>query len=86
MCTTEWHGVICRYPLMNFAICTALYVLLSHRLFMLTNDLKNVAIPGKDANLLWRNAGIMLVTGAGLYAAGAVLLRLSTLAASGSFT
>lgn len=69
---------------MNFAICTALYVFLSHRLFMLTNDLKNVAIPGKDANLLWRNAGIMLVAGAGLCAVGAVLLKLSTLAASGS--
>jgi hypothetical protein len=30
------------YPLMNFAVCTALYVFLSYRLFVLTNELKNV--------------------------------------------
>ena len=78
------YGFPSRYPLMNFAICTALYLFLSHRLFMLTNDLKNVAIPGKDATLLWRNAGIMLTAGACLYAAGAVLLKFSSLAATSS--
>lgn len=49
------------YPLVNFAICTAVYVFVSHRLFMLTNALKNVAIPGKDMGLLWRNGAIMAV-------------------------
>lgn len=30
------------YPLMNFAACSAVYVFVSYRLFVLTNDLKNV--------------------------------------------
>ena len=64
---------------MNFAICTALYVFISHRLFVLTNDLKNVAIPGKDAKLLWRNSGIMAAGAVSLWVTGFVLLRCSAL-------
>ena len=49
------------YPLVNFAVCTAVYVFVSYRLFFLTNALKNVAIPGKEMGLLWRNGAIMAV-------------------------
>ena len=49
---------------------------LSFRLFNLTNDLKNVAIPGKDPALLVRNGGIMLLGGCVLYAAGWLLMNM----------
>ncbi len=62
--------------MLNFAICTAVYVFLSFRLFNLTNDLKNVAIPGKDPALLVRNGGIMLLGGCVLYAAGWLLMNM----------
>jgi hypothetical protein len=52
------------YPLVNFALCTAVYVFVSYRLFFLTNALKNVAIPGKEMGLLWRNGAIMAVAAA----------------------
>ena len=52
------------YPLVNFAVCTAVYVFVSYRLFFLTNALKNVAIPGKEMGLLWRNGAIMAVSAA----------------------
>ena len=61
---------------MNFGICTAVYVFVSFRLFMLTGDLKNVAIPGKDPALLVRNGGIMLLGGLVLYAAGWILMSM----------
>mmetsp|Transcript_345 Transcript_345/g.993 ORF Transcript_345/g.993 Transcript_345/m.993 type:complete len:555 (+) Transcript_345:262-1926(+) len=75
-----WQG----YPLINFAICSALYVFLSFRLFNLTNDLKNVAIPGKDINLLMRNSVIMLLAALVLCVAGFVLLELSSFLGVGS--
>jgi hypothetical protein len=52
------------YPLVNFAVCTAVYVFVSYRLFFLTNALKNVAIPGKEMGLLWRNGAIMAAAAA----------------------
>ena len=52
-----------------------MYVFVSFRLFCLTNDLKNVAIPGKDMTLLWRNGAIMAVAAVTLYASGALTLR-----------
>ncbi len=41
------------YPLINFAICSALYVFLSHRLFVLTNDLKNVVRLRRPCRTTW---------------------------------
>lgn len=67
------------YPLMNFAVCTALYVFLSYRLFVLTNELKNVAIPGKEIALLVRNCVVMAGAGCCLYSIGFLLLKLSAI-------
>lgn len=54
-----------------------MYVFVSHRLFILTNDLKSVVIPSaKVSKLLWRNFGMMAVATALLYAAAFLVLRI----------
>ena len=54
-----------------------MYVVVSHRLFLLTNDLKSVVIPSaKVSKLLWRNFGMLAVSAALLYTASLVLMRL----------
>ncbi|KAL3154843.1 hypothetical protein ABBQ38_011385 [Trebouxia sp. C0009 RCD-2024] len=63
-------------PLLNFAASTAVYVFVSHRLFLLTNDLKSVVIPSaKVSKLLWRNFGMLAVCAALLYTASLALIR-----------
>ncbi|KDD71801.1 hypothetical protein H632_c4376p0, partial [Helicosporidium sp. ATCC 50920] len=44
------------YPLCNFALVTALYVFVSHRLFLVTNVLKDALVPHDDNRMLVRNA------------------------------
>jgi hypothetical protein len=44
------------YPLVNFFFCTALYVLVSKRMFDVTNALKNACVPLHDNKLLAANA------------------------------
>jgi len=52
------------------------YVFVSHRLFLLTNDLKSVVIPSaKVSKLLWQNFAMLAVCSVGLYAAAFVMLR-----------
>ena len=54
-----------------------MYVFVSHRLFLLTNDLKSVVIPSaKVSKLLWRNFGMLAVSAALLYTASLVLMRI----------
>lgn len=65
-----------KYPLLNFAASTAVYVFVSHRLFIVTNDLKSVVIPSaKVSKLLWRNFGMMAVAVIFLYVAAYLILR-----------
>eukprot|EP00798_Chlamydomonas_sp_ICE-L_P018174 gene18174-24606_t len=52
------------YPLINFALCTAAYIFVSHRLFELTNTLKNAAVPHSNNRLLARN--VILLAGVGI--------------------
>lgn len=52
------------YPLLNFAVVTALYVALSHRLFLTTGTLKDAVVPHDDNRLLLRN-GLMMIAVAG---------------------
>ena len=53
-----------------------MYVFVSHRLFLLTNDLKSVVIPSaKVSKLLWRNFGMLAVSAGLLYTASLVLMR-----------
>jgi hypothetical protein len=47
------------YPLLNFAICTALYVFVSHRLFLVTNALKDAVVPHDNNRTLLRNIILM---------------------------
>jgi hypothetical protein len=46
------------YPLVNFFFCTALYVLVSKRMFDVTNTLKNACVPLHDNKLLAANAAV----------------------------
>ncbi|EFN56845.1 hypothetical protein CHLNCDRAFT_35000 [Chlorella variabilis] len=55
------------YPLLNFAVVTAIYVVLSHRLFQTTSNLKDAVVPHDDNRLLLRN-GLMMAAVAGVAA------------------
>ncbi|EFJ45254.1 hypothetical protein VOLCADRAFT_106065 [Volvox carteri f. nagariensis] len=66
------------YPLLNFALVSGLYILVSHRLFDLTNTLKNAAVPHSNNALLLRNVILMAVTGMVLYTVVAFLYTTTT--------
>ena len=58
------------YPLLNFAVVTGIYILLSHRLFLLTSILRDALIPHDDDTTLRKNLitmalGIFLLWGGG---------------------
>mmetsp|Transcript_28546 Transcript_28546/g.62505 ORF Transcript_28546/g.62505 Transcript_28546/m.62505 type:complete len:516 (-) Transcript_28546:575-2122(-) len=61
------------YPLMNFMLCTALYVWVSFRLFNITNDMKNYMMPLNDTAGLGYNCGLLAAMGAATYLAALVL-------------
>ncbi|PNW78612.1 hypothetical protein CHLRE_09g389950v5 [Chlamydomonas reinhardtii] len=64
------------YPLLNFALVSALYILISHRLFELTNTLKNAVVPHSNDSLLARNCVMMAVIGLALWAVVALIYNL----------
>eukprot|EP01062_Namystynia_karyoxenos_P003770 TRINITY_DN1133_c0_g1_i2.p1 TRINITY_DN1133_c0_g1~~TRINITY_DN1133_c0_g1_i2.p1 ORF type:complete len:584 (+),score=223.49 TRINITY_DN1133_c0_g1_i2:101-1852(+) len=63
------------YRLLNFALCTMLYIFVSLRIFDLTNQLKVAFLPSRDDRRLYRNLILVVVTWLTVYAGG-VGLRL----------
>ncbi|KAI8469971.1 MAG: 10 TM acyl transferase domain found in Cas1p-domain-containing protein [Monoraphidium minutum] len=61
------------YPLLNFAACTAMYVYVSHRLFLLTLVFKDAAIPHDNNRVLARNLTLMAIATAAAAAVGFVV-------------
>ena len=53
------HWIAQGYPYLNFLVCTALYVLVSLRLFNITNNLKNYLLPLDDQQSLLVNSSLL---------------------------
>jgi N-acetylneuraminate 9-O-acetyltransferase len=61
------------YQLGNFLLCSLMYIAVSHRLFDLTNTLKNSLVPHSDNVLLARNAILMAACMGALYTVAATI-------------
>ncbi|XP_041990837.1 protein REDUCED WALL ACETYLATION 3-like [Salvia splendens] len=63
-------------PLLNFLLTTSIYILISYRLFELTNTLKIAFIPTKDSQKLFQNCIAGAAIAACLYIISFILLQI----------
>ncbi|XP_011085272.1 protein REDUCED WALL ACETYLATION 3 isoform X2 [Sesamum indicum] len=64
------------YPLLNFMLTTAIYTLISYRLFELTNTLKSAFIPTRDNQKLFYNFVAGVVISVCLYCISCILVQI----------
>ncbi|KAL7211491.1 hypothetical protein ACSBR2_014372 [Camellia fascicularis] len=64
------------YPMLNFMLTTAIYILISHRLFELTNTLKSVFITTRDNKQLLYNVLAGAAISVCLYSISFILLQI----------
>eukprot|EP00250_Pteridium_aquilinum_P010580 c19490_g1_i1 orf=915-2528(+) len=64
------------YPMVNFLLTSAIYLLVSYRLFELTGILKNAFVPHKDNKKLFQTAAGGLTAFFALYAVSFLLVKL----------
>ncbi|CAN6468962.1 unnamed protein product [Victoria cruziana] len=69
-------SLIPSYPLLNFMLTTVIYLVISYRLFELTNILKNKFVPSKDNKKLVYNIMTAAVISLVLYSVASVFLRI----------
>ncbi|XP_039125181.1 protein REDUCED WALL ACETYLATION 3-like [Dioscorea cayenensis subsp. rotundata] len=67
------------YPLLNFLLITTIYLLISYRIFELTNVLKTAFVPSKDNKRLWHNFVAGVAISFSLYFASLILLQIPRL-------
>ncbi|VAH11290.1 unnamed protein product [Triticum turgidum subsp. durum] len=64
------------YPMLNFMLTTSIYLLLSYRVFEITNVLRAAFIPSRDNNRLYQNFVAGVVISVCLYCCSLVLLKI----------